>query len=92
MLGMILAQLEEREIDHSIAFANWKLSIAKQNYTIIEREELAMVYALQKFRHYLLGNKFNFYMDHYALNYMVNKPVMGGRICRCLLFFHAYDF
>jgi hypothetical protein len=33
-----------------------------------------MVYALHKFRHYLLRNKITFYVDHMALMYLINKP------------------
>jgi hypothetical protein len=51
-----------------------------------------MVYALQKFRHYLLGNHFKMFTDHSTLKYLVNKPVLGGRICRCLLLFQEFDF
>ena len=51
-----------------------------------------MVYALQKFRHYLLGTSFKMFTDHSALKYLVNKPVLGGRICRWLLLFQEYDF
>ena len=51
-----------------------------------------MVYALQKFRHYLLGGQFKMFIDHSALKYLVNKPVLGGRICRWLLLFQEYDF
>jgi len=47
---------------------------AEKNYTITQREVLAMVYALHKFRHYLLGNRFTFYVDHMALMYLINKP------------------
>ena len=43
-----------------------------------EREGLVVVYALQKFRHYLLGRHFNMFTDHSALQYLVNKPVLGG--------------
>jgi hypothetical protein len=57
-----------------------------------EREGLAMVYALQSFRHYLLGKHFNMFTDHSALKYLVNKPVLGGRICRWLLLFQEFDF
>ena len=32
------------------------------------------------------------YIDHSALNYLVNKPVLGGRICRWLLLFQKYNF
>ena len=49
VLGIVLAQLGEGNIDHPIAFASRKLSTTENNYTTKEREGLAMVYALQKF-------------------------------------------
>src|SRR5277367_2492833 len=91
-LGIVLAQLGEGNIDHPIAFVSRKLSIAEKNYTTTEREGLAMVYALQKFRNYLLGSHFKMFTDHSALKYLVNKPVLGGRICRWLILFPEYDF
>ena len=51
-----------------------------------------MVYALQKFQHYILGGHFKMFTDHSALQYLVNKPVLGGRICRWLLLFQEFDF
>jgi len=51
-----------------------------------------MVYVLQKYCHYLLGGHFKMYTDHSALKYLVNKPVLGGRICIWLLLFQEYDF
>ncbi len=51
-----------------------------------------MVFALHKFKHYLLGNKFIFYVDHMALVYLVNKPQVLGKIARWLLLFLEYDF
>jgi hypothetical protein len=51
-----------------------------------------MVYALQKFKHYLLGKHFKMFIDHSALKYLVNKPVLGGRIFRWLLLFQEFDF
>jgi len=47
-----------------------------------EREGLAMIYALQKFRHYLLGSHFKFFIDHSPLKYLVKKPMLEGIICR----------
>jgi len=91
-LGVILAQPSEGGIDHPIAFVSRKLSSVERNYTTIEREGLAMVYALQKFKHYLLGSHFKMFTDHSALKYLVNKPVLGGKICRWLLLFQEYDF
>jgi hypothetical protein len=91
-LGDILAYLGMRDLDHPIEFASRKLSESEQNYKTIEREGLAMVYALQKFRHYLLGKHFKMFTDHSALKYLVNKPVLGGRNCRWLLLFQEFDF
>ena len=83
----MLAHPGDGDLDHPIDFVSWKLSFAKNNYTTTEHEGLAMVYALQKFRHYLLGGHFKMFTDHLALNYLVNKPVLGGKICRWLLLF-----
>jgi hypothetical protein len=41
-----------------------------------------MVYALHKFKHFLLGNKFIFYVNHMALVYLINKPQLSGRIAK----------
>ena len=51
-----------------------------------------MVYALQNFRNYLLGGHFKMFTDHSALQYLINKPMLGGRICRWLLWFQEFDF
>ena len=51
-----------------------------------------MVYALQNFRHYFLGGHFKMFIDHSALQYLVNNPMLGGKICRWLLLFQEFDF
>ena len=51
-----------------------------------------MVYSVQKYRHYLLGYKFTFHIDHDALKYMVNKPQLSGRIARWVLLLQEFDF
>jgi hypothetical protein len=79
-------------LDHIIAFSNRKLSELEQNYNTTEREGLAMVYTLQKFRHYLLGKHFKMFTDHSALKYLINKLVLEGRICKWILLFQEFDF
>jgi hypothetical protein len=51
-----------------------------------------MVFALHKFRHYLLGNKSIFYVGHMALVYLVHKPHVSRRITKWLLLFLEYNF
>jgi hypothetical protein len=86
-LGEVLAQPREGYIDHLLSFSSRKLSTSEINYTTTKREGLAMVYALQKFLHYLLGGHFKMFIDHSTLKYLVNKPFLGGRICRWLILF-----
>jgi hypothetical protein len=62
------------KFDQQVMYAFILLNLVERNYTTIEREALAMVYALHKFKHYLLGNWFVFYVDNMALVYLVNKP------------------
>jgi hypothetical protein len=76
-IATFLAQLGSGDIDHPLAFARNNLSTTERNYTTMEREGLAMVNALQKFRHYLLGGHFKMFNNHYALKYLVNKTMLG---------------
>ena len=87
VLGVVLTKAGEGEIDHPIDFASRKLSTAEKNYTTTEREGLVIVYALQKFRHCLLGGHFKMYTDHSALKYLVNKPALGGNIYQWIFVF-----
>jgi hypothetical protein len=63
------------------------LNSIERNYTTTEREALAMVYALQKIKHYLLGNQFVFYVDHMAFVYLVSRPQVFSKLARWLLLF-----
>jgi hypothetical protein len=79
-------------LDHPIHFSSPKLSQVESNYTTTEREGLDMMYALQKFRNYLLGSHFKFFTDHSILKYLLNKPILEVFICRWLLLFQEFSF
>jgi len=78
----MMFQNEIGKIDQLVVYASRLLNRVEQNDNTTKREALAMVFVLHKFRHYLLGNKFIFYVDHMALVYLVNKPQVSGRITR----------
>lgn len=90
--GAILAQPGEKNMDFPISYASRKMYSAKQKYTTTEQEGLGMIYAVKKFRHYLLANKFMFFIDHQALLYLVNKPCSTGRIVRWFIIVLEFDF
>jgi transposase InsO family protein len=91
-LGCVLSQKDDRKFDHPIYFASRQLIAAEKNYTTTEREALAMIFAVQKFRHYLLGYPFVMYVDHDALKYLINKPDLSGRLARWVLLLQEFDF
>jgi hypothetical protein len=91
-IGSVLSQKDIKGHDRPIYFASRQLRAAEKNYLVTEREGLGMVYSVQKYRHYLLGYKFRFHVDHDSLKYMVNKPQLSGRIARWVLLLQEFNF
>jgi len=77
-LGAVLTQDGREGLDHPITFASRRLSKAEKNYSTTKRKGLTMVYALEKYRQYLLGGHFKMYMNQSTLKCLVKKPVLGG--------------
>ena len=57
-LGAVLSQLEENGEEHPVAFASRKLLPREKNYSVVEKECLAIVWSLQMFHMYLYGQRF----------------------------------
>ena len=64
---------------------------AKVNYTVTENEMLALVHALNKFRHYIIGFEIFAHTDHSSLRYLMNNPITNGRITRWLLLMQEFN-
>ena len=67
-VGAVLIQVE-KGVERPIAFASKKLSSAEKNYSQTDREALAMVFGVTKFKYFVLGREFEFRTDH--------KPLLG---------------
>ncbi|RDY08510.1 Retrovirus-related Pol polyprotein, partial [Mucuna pruriens] len=76
---------------HVIAYASKTMDSAQQNYTTTEKELLAIVFALDKFRSYLLGSKIVVFSDHAALRYLLKKPDAKPRLIRWMLLLQEFD-
>ena len=68
-VGAILAQWVDRA-SHVIAYASKTLDPAQSNYNTTEKELLAIVFALDKFRSYLLASSVVVFTDHAALKFL----------------------
>ena len=80
----MLGQTKDKR-HHVIAYASKTLTGAQLNYATIEKELLAVVFAVDKFRSYLVGTKLIVYTDHAALKYLLNKKDGKPRLIRWIL-------
>ena len=71
-IGAVLGQREDKKA-FVIYYASKTLDSAQANYTTIEKEFLAVVFALEKFRSYIVGSPGTIFTDHAALKYLLSK-------------------
>jgi hypothetical protein len=89
-MGAVLGQRVEK-LPHVIYYASKTLNDAQLNYSTTEKELLAVVFALDKFRSYLLGSKVVVYSDHAALKYLLSKKYAKSRLIRWILLLQEFD-
>lgn len=77
--------------DHPIAFASHTLNKHEINYSTTEKEALAIIWAVEKFRPYLYGNKFTLVTDHKPLIFIKNSN-KNKKIIRWRLDLENYDY
>ena len=73
-IGAVLGKREEGK-PYVVYYASKTLNEAQRNYTTTEKELLAMVYALDKFRVYLVGSDIVIFTDNSALKYLFTKKM-----------------
>lgn len=83
-VGATLTQNDEDRRPHVIAYSSKKMTPAEQNYTANDRELLALVTGLQRFRCYLEGATFSVITDNQVVSFFFSKPSLSRREARWL--------
>ncbi|CAM8917282.1 unnamed protein product [Rhodiola kirilowii] len=88
-VGAVLGQRVDKKAV-VIYYASRTLDTAQRNYSTTEKELLAVVFALEKFRSYLLGAKVIVFSDHAAIRYLLKKEAKP-RLIRWILLMQEFD-
>ncbi|GFX52436.1 retrovirus-related Pol polyprotein from transposon 17.6 [Trichonephila clavipes] len=89
-LGAVLFQGEGSD-EHPIEYASRLLTPAERNYSTTEREALAVVWALKKFRGYIEGTEITVASDHQPLKWLLNLKSPTGRLARWALEIQSFN-
>ena len=89
-IGAVLWHKLEK-IFQVIYYASRTLNDAQLNYTTTEKELLAIVFAFDKFRPYLIGKKVVVHTDHSAIKYLMTKKDAKPRLIRWVLLLQEFD-
>jgi len=80
-IGAVLGHRIDRKL-HVIYYASRMMDDAQVRYATTEKELLAMVFAFEKFRSYLVGSKVTVYTDHATLRHIYAKKDTKPRLLR----------
>ena len=90
-VGAVLAQLDEDNFERPIAFASRTLQASERNYSVTDKEGLALVWSVKHFRPYIFNRKIIVYTDHIALRWLMITPQPSGRLSRWAMTLQEYD-
>ncbi|RDY11027.1 Retrovirus-related Pol polyprotein from transposon 17.6, partial [Mucuna pruriens] len=91
-LGAILSQrVGVSKLAHVIAYVSRTMDLAQLNYTTTKKELLAIVFALDKFRSYLLGSKIIVFFYLVTLQFLQKEPDVKSRLIRWTLLFQEFN-
>jgi hypothetical protein len=89
-VGAMLGQCKDKK-HHAIAYANKTLIGPQLNYATTKKELLAVIFAIDKFRSYLVGAKVIVYTDLAALKYLITKKDAKPCLIRWILLLQEFD-
>ena len=90
-LGALLAQNNESGKEMSLYYLSRTLVGAECNYPDMEKICLALVFAAQKLRHYMLEHTVHLVSRADPLRYILNKMVLSGRLAKWAMFLSQFD-
>ena len=89
-IGAILGQRTDKMFK-AIYYASKTINEAQVNYSTTEKEMLAIVFACENFRPYILGSHVNIHTDHAEIKYLMAKKEAKPKMIKCVLLLQEFD-
>ena len=96
-LGAVISHITEEGKERPFAYASRSLTCVEKNYSVIEKEALAINFAIRKFQQFLYGRPFAFLTDHKPLTLLFGPkkgtpPIAASRLQRWAIQMSAYQY
>ena len=90
-IAMVLVHGNIHSQEHVIYYTSKNLIDSKTHYSHVEKLALAMVIAVQKFRHYILLRTTTILVDQNSMYYILTHQVLGGKYSRWIVILQEFD-
>ena len=96
-LGAVISRITEDGEERQIAYASRSLTPAEKNYSVVEKEALAIIFEIRKFQQFLYGRRFTLLTDHQPLMLLFGPkkgipPIAASRLQRWAIQLSAYQY
>lgn len=91
-VGAVLMQKDENNISRPVCYFSRKLSATQKNYCATERECLAVLLAVEHFKHFIDGTKFRIITDAESLKWLMQFKGKSSKLLRWSLKLQEFDF
>ena len=96
-LGAVISRITEEQEERPIAYASRSLTPAEKNFSVIENEALAIIFAIRKFQQFLYGRRFTLLTDHQPLTLLFGPkkgipPIAASRLQRWAIQLSVYQY
>ena len=90
-VAAVLTQITDEGTEQPIAFASNKVNETQRNWSVVEKEAYAAIWALKKFGHWTFGKKVTVYIDHSPITFLTESAPKSAKLMRWSLALQSHD-
>ena len=90
-VGAVLTQTDDLGRELPIAFASSKLTSTQQRWAVIEKEAYGVLWALKRFRQWVMGTQITVFCDHNPLSFLTETTPKSAKLMRWALALQEFN-